>query len=72
MQIGTENRNKVKWAGGLGAIAVLVIAYELFSSPSAPVTAAQPAPAGVAGHAAQRVTKRGAKERPWKPGWTPL
>jgi len=63
VHIGTENRKKVMWAGGLGAIALLVLAYQLFSSPSAPVTAAQPAPVGVAPHAAQRVTKHGAKER---------
>lgn len=63
MQIGTENRKKVMWAGALGAIALLVLAYELFSSPGAPVTAAQPTPGGVAPHTAQRVTKHGAKER---------
>ena len=64
MQIGTENRKKVMWAAGLGVVAVLVLMYQLFSSPSAPVTAAQPSPTGVAGRPAQRVTKRGAKERP--------
>jgi len=63
VQIGTENRKKVMWAGGLGVMALLVVAYQLFSSPSAPVTAAQPAPGGVAPHVAQRVTKHGAKER---------
>jgi hypothetical protein len=63
VQIGTENRKKVMWAAGLGVIAVLVLLYELFSSPSAPVTAAQPSPSAAAGHVAQRVTKRGAKER---------
>jgi hypothetical protein len=63
VQIGTENRKKVMWAAGLGVIAVLVLLYELFSSPSAPVTAAQPSPSAAVGHVAQRVTKRGAKER---------
>ncbi|PYX37872.1 MAG: hypothetical protein DMG81_13100, partial [Acidobacteria bacterium] len=42
MQIGSENRKKVMWASALGGIAVLLIAYQLFSSPSGPVTAAQP------------------------------
>ena len=42
MQIGSENRKKVMWASVLGGIAVLLIAYQLFSSPSGPVTAAQP------------------------------
>jgi hypothetical protein len=42
VQIGSENKTKVVWASVLGGIAVLVIAYELFSGPSAPVTAAQP------------------------------
>jgi hypothetical protein len=64
VQIGTENRKKVMWAAGLGVVAVLVLLYQLFSSPSAPVTAAQPSASGVAGRPAQRVTKRGAKERP--------
>jgi hypothetical protein len=64
VQIGTENRQKVMWAAGLGVVAVLVLLYQLFSSPSAPVTAAQPSATGVVGRPAQRVTKRGAKERP--------
>ena len=42
MQIGTENRKKVMWAGGLGAVALILFAYELLSTPDAPVTAAQP------------------------------
>lgn len=42
MQIGTENRKKVMWAGGLGAVALIVILYQVLSSPNAPVTAAQP------------------------------
>jgi hypothetical protein len=62
VQIGTENRKKVMWAGGLGVIAVIVIAYQLFSSPSAPVTAAQPSPIGGAGRPAQKLTKRGNKQ----------
>ena len=64
MQIGAENRKKVMWAAGLGVVAVLVLLYQLFSSPSAPVTAAQPSATGVVGRPTQRVTKRGAKERP--------
>lgn len=42
MQIGTENQKKVMWAGGLGAVALIVILYQVLSSPNAPVTAAQP------------------------------
>ena len=53
MQIGSENRKKVMWAGGLGVIAVIVVAYQLFSSQDAPVTAAQPT-----------TTTAGAKPRP--------
>jgi len=64
VQIGAENRKKVMWAAGLGVVAVLVLLYQLFSSPSAPVTAAQPSATGVVGRPTQRVTKRGAKERP--------
>jgi hypothetical protein len=44
VQIGTENKKKVMWAGGLGALALILVAYEFFGSSSAPVTAAQPAP----------------------------
>ena len=44
MQIGTENRKKVMWAGGLAALALILVIYEFFGSSSAPVTAAQPAP----------------------------
>jgi len=64
VQIGAENRKKVMWAAGLGVVAVLVLLYQLFSSPSAPVTAAQPSATSAPGRPAQRVTKRGAKERP--------
>jgi hypothetical protein len=63
VQIGAENRKKVMWAGGLGAVALLIIAYQLFSSPSAPVTAAQPASPGAARPAARRITAHGKKER---------
>ena len=63
MQIGTENRKKVMWAGALGGLALIVVAYELFSSPSAPVTAAQPAPAAIVAHAALRRATHGGKER---------
>jgi hypothetical protein len=43
VQIGTENRKKVLWAGGLGVLALIVMGYEFFGSSSSPVTAAQPA-----------------------------
>ena len=43
MQIGTENRKKVMWAGGLGVLALIIVGYEFFGSSSSPVTAAQPA-----------------------------
>jgi hypothetical protein len=42
VQTGTQNKNKVIWASVLGGVALLLIAYEMFSGPSAPVTAAQP------------------------------
>jgi hypothetical protein len=42
VHIGSDNKKKVVWASALGGVAVLLIAYELFSGPSAPVTAAQP------------------------------
>jgi hypothetical protein len=42
VQIGSENRKKVMWAAGLGAVALVLVAYQLFSSPGGPVTAAQP------------------------------
>lgn len=61
MQAGTDNRKKVLWASALGVVAVLVIAYELFSGPSAPVTAAQPTTT-VAGKAKKSVGRNG-KER---------
>lgn len=50
------------WAGGLGAVAVIMIGYQLFSSPGAPVTAAQP----TATTAAKARTRqgRGGKEHP--------
>lgn len=61
MQIGSENRKKVMWAGGLGAVALLLIAYQLFSSPAAPVTAAQPTTT-VAGAKPRTRLTRGGKE----------
>ena len=66
MQIGSENRKKVMWAGGLGAVALLLIVYELVSSPSAPVTAAQPvtSPTSSAGQRPARRIVRGGKEVP--------
>lgn len=42
MQIGSDNKKKVMWASVLGGVAAILIAYQLFSSPGAPVTAAQP------------------------------
>ena len=62
MNIGSENKTKVVWASALGAIALLVIAYELFSGPSAPVTAAQPTTT-IAGKAKKNIGRNG-KERP--------
>jgi hypothetical protein len=61
VQIGTGNKKKVIWASALGGFAVLLIAYELFSAPSAPVTAAQP-PTTVAGKAKKTFGRNG-KER---------
>lgn len=61
MQIGSENKNKVIWASTLGAFALLLIAYELFSGPSAPVTAAQPTTTA-AGKAKKKIGRNG-KER---------
>ena len=61
MHIGSENKNKVIWASALGGVAFLLIAYELFSGPSAPVTAAQPTTT-VAGKGKKSVG-RGGKER---------
>src|SRR5215468_418193 len=49
------------WAGSLGAVAVLLIAYQLFSSPSRPVTAAQPTTT-VAGTKPRTRLGRGGKE----------
>jgi len=61
VNVGAENKKKVVWASALGVIAVLVIAYELFSGPSAPVTAAQPTTT-VAGKG-KRIVGRNGKER---------
>lgn len=61
MNVGAENKKKVLWASALGVVALLVIAYELFSGPSAPVTAAQPTTT-VAGKA-KKVTSRNGKEK---------
>jgi len=62
VHIGSENKTKVVWASVLGGIALLIIAYEFFSGPSAPVTAAQPATT-VAGKAKRTIGRNG-KERP--------
>ena len=62
MQIGSENRKKVVWAGGLGAVALSLVAYQLFSSPGAPVTAAQPTTSTQGNKPRQRLT-RGGKEK---------
>lgn len=61
MQIGSGNKNKAIWASVLGGFAVLLIAYQLFSGPSAPVTAAQPTTT-VPGKAKKSVGRNG-KER---------
>ena len=64
MQLGTENRKKVMWAGGLGALGVILLVYELLSTPDAPVTAAQPtAITAVGARPAQKRTTRSGKER---------
>ena len=61
MQIGSDNRKKVMWAAGLGGVALLLIAYQLFSSPGAPVTAAQPATTAAGTKGRTRIG-RGGKE----------
>ena len=61
MQIGSDNRKKVMWAAGLGAVALVLIAYELFSSQDAPVTAAQPT-TSAAGAKGRTRMGRGGKE----------
>jgi hypothetical protein len=63
VQIGAENRKKVMWAGGLGGFAILLIAYELFSSSGGPVTAAQPSATGTSRATAVRRTRSG-KDKP--------
>lgn len=63
MQIGSDNKKKVVWASVLGGLALLLVAYQLFSGPSAPVTAAQPATTTVAGKAKKSISRNG-KERP--------
>ena len=50
------------WAAGLGGVALLLIAYQMFSSPGAPVTAAQPATTATGGKGRTRIG-RGGKER---------
>lgn len=62
MQIGSENRKKVMWAAGLGAVALVLIAYQLFSSQGAPVTAAQPTTTTTGTKGRTRLG-RGGKER---------
>lgn len=52
------------WAGGLGAVAVILLAYELLSTPDAPVTAAQPTPTAAGARPAQKRITRSGKERP--------
>ena len=47
------------WAGGLGAIALIMVAYQMFSSPGAPVTAAQPTTATQGAKPRQRLTRSG-------------
>lgn len=61
MQIGSDNRKKVIWAGGLGAVAVLLIAYQFLGSSGGPVTAAQPTTT-TPGAKARNRTGRGGKE----------
>jgi hypothetical protein len=63
VNIGSDNKKKVVWASVLGGLALLLVAYQLFSGPSAPVTAAQPATTTVAGKAKKSISRNG-KERP--------
>jgi hypothetical protein len=65
VQVGSDNRKKVMWAGGLGAVAVLLIAYQFLSSPSRPVTAAQPTTT-TAGTKPRTRIGRGGRERVMK------
>ena len=61
MHIGSENKKKVIWASVLGGLALIMVAYQLFSSPGAPVTAAQPS--STSGTKAKKVVGRNGKER---------
>jgi hypothetical protein len=59
VQIGTENRKKVIWASVLGGLALILVAYQLLSSMSAPVTAAQPTPAAAGTKPRTRLDRTG-------------
>lgn len=68
MKVGAEDKKKLMWAAGLGAVAVLVLVYQLIpsssTSASAPVSATTPAAttASRPGPSSHRVTANPAKK----------
>lgn len=64
MKVGAEDKKKLMWAAGLGAVAVVVLAYQLIpstsTSASSPVSPAA-VPANPARPAAHRATSSGKK-----------
>lgn len=71
MQIGTENRKKVMWAGGLGVLALIIVGYEFFGSSSSPVTAAQPAVGAASARTANVRHTRSGKDKITEPRLDP-
>jgi hypothetical protein len=64
VDIGTENRKKLMWAGGLGALALILVVYEFFGSSGAPVTAAQPGTTTTTATKPTTKRTRSGKDRP--------
>lgn len=65
MKLGAEDKKKLMWAAGLGAVAVLVLAYQLIpstsTSASVPAGPAAATPAAAARSAAHRSSPSGKK-----------
>ncbi len=64
MQLGFENKKQMRWAAGLGVVAVLALAFEIipFFTGSSTQASSAPVDATVAPHAAQHIGPKSSKK----------
>lgn len=64
MQVGAENKNQVRAAIALGAVAALLIAYQFLGSSSTPVASSTATPSHISKPAPKRTTRSGKRTVP--------